>query len=73
MNNTSTTQSATPPSLWDVQQVADYFGVTPRTIWSWAESEGFPQPVRVGRRYVRWYAPEVVKFLESQRQNGEKE
>ena len=44
------------------QQVAELFGVTPRTIERWVRLRTIPQPRRVGRQRL-FYLPEMRKAL----------
>lgn len=46
-------------------QVADMLRVTKRTLWRMAKQDGFPQPVRLTRKTVRWRAVEVKQYLEA--------
>jgi len=38
-------------------------GVSHSTLWAWRRYESFPQPIRVGRRAVRYRRDEVLKWL----------
>ena len=41
-------------SMIGLQGVADNFGVTRRCIQGWIQDGTFPQPIRIGRRLLRW-------------------
>lgn len=41
-------------SFLTAKQVAQIFGVTPKTIYAWVRADrGFPKPVRQRKRYTR--------------------
>lgn len=46
-------------SLWDIDQVAAYLGVTVATIYTWRSKKYGPPGRRVGK-HVRW-DPKVVR------------
>jgi predicted DNA-binding transcriptional regulator AlpA len=37
-----------------LQEVADYLNVRPKTIRTWITTRGFPKPVRISRKTVRF-------------------
>lgn len=37
-----------------LRDVAEHFGVTTRCIQKWIDEGVFPQPIRIGRRLLRW-------------------
>lgn len=39
------------------------FSVGERCIWQWSASGRLPKPVRMGRRWTRWYKPTVDALL----------
>lgn len=45
------------------EEVADLFGVTPRTIENWIEHEGLPAPVQIGNR-VFWHPDVFYEWLD---------
>lgn len=46
-----------------VDEVAKSIGVTPRTIWRWADEDRFPKPVALGPKLRRWREADIEKFL----------
>lgn len=56
-------QHDTGDELWTIEDVADYFKVTPRTIREWRDIEAtFPQPLDLPGRSVRWYRPDIAEW-----------
>ncbi len=49
--------------LLTVAEVAAVLDVSPRTIWAWVAAGELPEPVRKGRRWVRWRRREVEAWL----------
>ena len=45
--------------LWDIDDVADYLGVTKQTIYSWRTTGYGPAGFRVGK-HLRWRAATVI-------------
>lgn len=57
-----------PNDLWTVDDVADYFKVTPRTIRGWREQDvTFPLPLDLPGRSLRWYRKDIVEWALSLR------
>lgn len=49
--------------LLDLEQVAQRYSVTTRSIQTWTKrNEGFPQPLRFSRRIVRWRLADLEAF-----------
>ena len=49
--------------LLDLEQVAQRYSVTIRSIQAWTKrNEGFPQPLRFSRRIVRWRLADLEAF-----------
>lgn len=48
-----------------VRQVADYFSVSPATIWRWLETRDFPKPVKIGPRVTAWRVSDVAAYGDS--------
>lgn len=59
-------ESETPEKLWTQEQLAEHIGVHPKTITRWVESGDFPQPIRLGRRVLRWQDATINKWLQKQ-------
>lgn len=59
------------PELLNVHEVAKILSYKSRaTIYNLMESAGFPSPVRVGARTVRWLRADVVAWVEGLNQRG---
>lgn len=51
-------------SFLTAKQVAQIFGVTPKTIYAWVRADrGFPKPVRQRKRYTRWDSRDILAEL----------
>lgn len=51
-------------SFLTAKQVAQIFGVTPKTIYAWVRADrGFPTPVRQRKRYTRWDSRDILAEL----------
>lgn len=48
--------------LWDIDDVADYLGVTKQTIYSWRTTGYGPAGFRVGK-HLRWRAATVIAWI----------
>ena len=53
--------------LLDIRQVAELCGVSPRSIWGWADDRKFPQPIKLGR-LRRWSLADVQSWIAEQSQ-----
>lgn len=51
--------------LLDINEVAGALGVGRRTAYALRERPGFPQPVALGSRVIRYRADDVRKFVEA--------
>lgn len=52
------------PECWKpARWFADYYGVTPKTVWEWARSGRIPEGRKIGANTTRWWPPEVDKSL----------
>jgi predicted DNA-binding transcriptional regulator AlpA len=47
------------PELLSATQLAAFLRVSRRSVWRWTASGRLPQPVRFGRRVVRWRISEI--------------
>jgi predicted DNA-binding transcriptional regulator AlpA len=57
--NCATIGNVNPKSYWELKDVADFYGVSPRTIQRWVKSGQHPPPFKMGRK--RLWIPEQVK------------
>lgn len=65
-----TTQGKVPweSVLWDADDIAAHIKVSPRTVAEkYAPRPGFPRPVHPGGGHARWYAHEIIDWVESTR------
>lgn len=53
--------------LLDVKQVAQMYGVHPRTIWNLASAGRIPQPVRLSPHVVRWRLSDLEVHIQGLR------
>jgi predicted DNA-binding transcriptional regulator AlpA len=54
--------------LWDAEDIAAHIKVSPRTVAEkYAPRPGFPRPVHPGGGHARWYAHEILDWVESTR------
>jgi predicted DNA-binding transcriptional regulator AlpA len=49
--------------LLNAKAVAERVQVTPRTLWRMVAAGEFPQPLRRGRKWSRWFARDVDEYL----------
>lgn len=55
--------------LWDADDIASHLKVSARTVGEkYAPLPGFPRPTRLGGGVRRWYAHEILTWVESTRQ-----
>lgn len=54
--------------LWTPDEIAAHLQVSPRTVAEkYAPRPGFPRPVHPGGGHARWYAAEVIDWIETSR------
>lgn len=59
------------PELWTVEEVADFFRISNRTLREWRELDPtFPLPLDLPGRTLRWYPQDVVDWALSLREVG---
>ncbi len=51
------------PKLLDLYEVAEWLGVSSRSIRNWWSDGRFPAPMRLGAR-LRWSEKQIIDFLE---------
>lgn len=51
--------------LLKVEEVASMLTTCERTIWAWVAEGKLPEPVRKGRRWVRWRRSEIEEWTEA--------
>ena len=54
-------------TIWEVVEVT---GISRSTIYVYMETQGFPRPIRVGVRAVRWILEEVSEWLDKRDRGG---
>jgi predicted DNA-binding transcriptional regulator AlpA len=60
-NGSSSTRLVDAQELWNIDDVAEYLGVTKQTIYSWRTSGYGPAGFRVGK-HLRWRAATVINW-----------
>ena len=59
-------------AYWTLQDIAEFYGVAPRTIQRWVKSGQIPPPFRMGRK--RLWLPELInEHMERQAKEAEAE
>ena len=58
------------PNMIDIWQVAALTGIGRSTIYVYMRTQGFPRPIQVGVRAVRWVRAEVLAWLAKRRRGG---
>ena len=53
------------PEYLRTKDVCAHFGFSPSTLYLYVKQCGFPSPIKVGVRAVRWRYSEVEKWIES--------
>lgn len=56
------------PKYLSYKEVAAMCGVHVATIWRWRKSEGFPEPVKLGRNTTRFEIAKVEIWLQARGQ-----
>ncbi|WP_460004008.1 helix-turn-helix transcriptional regulator [Microbacterium xylanilyticum] len=72
-NSTETSATGLPPrvelpALLTKAEVADYFGVSVRTVDEWRAHKRGPSAIKIGK-HLRWTAASIVAFIERQEQD----
>jgi len=65
MQGLKTETKTTVRQVLSVDDVAEHFDVTSRTIWNWVAAHEFPAPLRVGRRMRYWSAEVIDEWIEA--------
>ncbi len=60
------------PKLLDLIDVAEWLGVSTRSIRNWWNDGRFPAPMRLGCR-LRWSEKQIVEFLEKASTEAQKQ
>lgn len=53
------------PALLTKEQVAEYFGVSPRTVEAWRSTNTGPVPIKIGK-HLRWTAESIRDYISGQ-------
>ena len=56
--------------LLDRHQVEDMVRMPRSTLYQAMAEQDFPRPIRVGKRSVRWFEDEILKWMESRKRGG---
>lgn len=46
------------------EEVAEYLGVSPQSVYNWSKSGKLPAPIKIGR-LARWRKSDIDNFIES--------
>ena len=52
------------PEYMRTKDVCEQFGLSPSMLYLYVKQRGFPSPVKVGARAVRWKCSEIVKWFQ---------
>lgn len=56
--------------FYTTQQLADKLGIGPDTVLTYPKTiDGWPQPIRINGRTLRWPKAEIDEFLEQRRES----
>lgn len=53
------------PALLTKEEVAEYFGVSPRTVEAWRSTNTGPVPIKIGK-HLRWTADSIREYVVGQ-------
>ena len=62
-----------PPTdmqLLDIKHLIELLEISRSAIYLYMRTEGFPLPIRVGPRAVRWILSEVLEWVRRRRRGG---
>lgn len=62
-NQAAPGSSRGPGALLTAQGVAELLDVDVRTVWRMRDAGHIPQPLRIGRKVIRWRLAEVEKWI----------
>ncbi len=57
-----TEQSTTTEYTLTLEDLALRYGVSERTVQRWVKDRLLPEPLRIGRRYLRWRMSDIEAF-----------
>lgn len=57
--------------LLRVSDVARYLSTSRCTVFRWLRTGRLPQPIRFGRRSIRWRAEDLERFIEASSQDAD--
>lgn len=55
------------PTFWTIEDIQYECQIAKATAWRLVRGAGFPPPVRLGSKTLRWPRVEVLAFLDAQR------
>jgi predicted DNA-binding transcriptional regulator AlpA len=58
-------QTSPLETLCSIEEIAQACYVSTQTVRNWVERGIMPQPIRIGRRCLRWRASEIEAWLQS--------
>lgn len=58
----------TAPVYLTDRQVADRYGISRQTVWSWIKREKLPGPIKLTAGCVRWSVADLERWEQSRRE-----
>lgn len=68
MTQHNTQAHAQPGAILRPAEAARYLGVSPQTVYRWAQTGSLPRPIKMGPRSSGWRLHDLEKFLEEREQ-----
>ena len=53
-----------------VKEVAERYGVSVKTVWTWSRNGVLPRPIHLGNRCTRWNLKDLEDFEDQTREGG---
>lgn len=55
------------PAFWSIRDIQFHCRIARATAWRLVRSDGFPAPIVIGSKTVRWQRDEVLAFVDAKR------
>lgn len=59
-------QTAIERRTWGVKEVAEFLGVSERTVWRWYDAGDMPKAKKLPGRTVRWASEAILRWFDKQ-------
>ncbi|MCX7703995.1 MAG: helix-turn-helix domain-containing protein [Planctomycetota bacterium] len=59
--------------MMSVKEVAEFLGVSVRTVWEQSARGEIPHPIKIGRKITRWHKATLEEWLKEKLALAEKE